>query len=191
MNRSYRWALSALIAIPVFFLGSNSDSFAESSTVSPTAVKRGEYLVTIAACSDCHTPFKMGPKGPQPDMTRLLSGHPESLKMPPAPKLPEGPWLWVGAATNTAFAGPWGVSYAVNLTPDSETGLGKWTQGQFIAAMRTGKHLGASRPILPPMPWPAIGQMTDADLKAVFAYLRSIPPIRNRVPDVIIPPAIK
>src|SRR5687768_5121628 len=74
-------------------------------------VKRGEYLVNIGGCNDCHTPFTMGPKGPEPDRTRLLSGHPEGLQMPPAPKLPNGPWVWVDAGTNTAFAGPWGVSY--------------------------------------------------------------------------------
>jgi mono/diheme cytochrome c family protein len=64
-------------------------------------VERGEYLVTVLACGDCHTPMKMGPAGPEPDLTRLLSGHPEGMTMPPVPALPE-PWLWVGAATNTA-----------------------------------------------------------------------------------------
>ncbi|HEX8255008.1 MAG TPA: diheme cytochrome c-553, partial [Thermoanaerobaculia bacterium] len=58
-------------------------------------VKRGEYLVTIGGCNDCHTPFKMGPKGPEPDMSRRLSGHPDSLKMPPAPSLGKNtPWVW-------------------------------------------------------------------------------------------------
>jgi mono/diheme cytochrome c family protein len=61
----------------------------------PDPVKRGEYLVQIAACHDCHTPMQMGPNGPVPDMTRMLSGHPESMKMPATPPLPE-PWLWGG-----------------------------------------------------------------------------------------------
>src|SRR6185295_12637499 len=85
-------------------------------------IARGAYLVTIAACNDCHTPWKMGPKGPEPDMSRMLSGHPHDAQMPPAPKQ-QGPWIWNGAATNTAFAGPWGVSFARNLTPDETTGL--------------------------------------------------------------------
>ena len=155
---------------------------------SPAAgdVKRGAYVVSIASCNDCHTPLKMGPKGPEPDLTRMLSGHPADMVMPPAPK-PTGAWLWSGAATNTAFAGPWGVSYAINLTPDA-TGLGNWTEAMFVEAMRTGKHGGVGRPILPPMPWQALAAMTDADLKAVFAYLRSIKPIKNVPPPAMVAP---
>jgi mono/diheme cytochrome c family protein len=151
-------------------------------------IARGGYLVLVGGCGDCHTPMKMGPKGPEPDMARRLSGHPAQLKMPPPPKLGDGPWLWVGSATNTAFAGPWGISYGINLTPDAETGLGKWTEAQFVAALKTGRHLGASRPILPPMPWQSTAQMKDEDLRAIFAYLRSLPPIVNRVPDAQIAP---
>ena len=90
-------------------------------------------------------------------------------------------------ATNTAFAGPWGVSFTANLTPDMETGLGKWTEETSIATLRTGRHEGQARPILPPMPWPMIGSMTEEDLQAIFAYLQSIPPIRNRVPAPVNP----
>ena len=103
--------------------------------------------------------------------------------MPPAPKLPEGPWVWIGAGTTTAFAGPWGVSYAANLTPDPETGIGKWREQDFVAAIRNGKHLGVGRPIMPPMPWPAYKRMSDAELKAIFAYLKSQAPVVNRVPE--------
>lgn len=142
----------------------------------------GRYLVTIMGCNDCHTPYKMGKNGPEPDMTRMLSGHPEGLKMPPPPALQE-PWGMVGAVTNTAWAGPWGVSYTTNLTPDQNTGIGIWTEDMFIRALRTGKHMGTSRTILPPMPWPWYGKMRDEELKAMFAYLKSIPPIKNRVPD--------
>lgn len=164
-------------------LAAGSGNVAPASTAGHDAVARGEYLVTIIGCNDCHTPFRMGPNGPEPDMTRALSGHPEQLVMPPAPALGQGPWLWAGAATNTAFAGPWGVSYAANLTPDEATGMGIWTEEMFVTAMRTGKHMGQSRPIQPPMPWPAFARASDEDLKAIFAYLRSLPPIVNRVPD--------
>jgi mono/diheme cytochrome c family protein len=153
-----------------------------------TPAERGKYLVTIAGCSDCHTPFKMGPNGPEPDMTRFLSGHPQDLKLPPPPKLPEGPWLMIGAATNTAFAGPWGITYAANLTPDLHTGMGVWTEKMFLDAMKTGKHMGSGRQILPPMPQPAYAQMTAEDLKAIYTYLRTIPRISNMVPDYA-PPA--
>lgn len=150
------------------------------------SVARGEYIVSTSACHDCHTPFTMGPNGPEPDMTRALSGHPEGLKMPPPPKL-EGAWVWAGAGTNTAFAGPWGISFTANLTPDKETGLGSWTADQFVTAIRTGKHLGKGRPILPPMPWPVYRNLTDDDLKSVFAYLQTLKPIRNKVPEPVEP----
>jgi mono/diheme cytochrome c family protein len=149
-------------------------------------VARGKYLVTFAGCNDCHTPFKLGPMGPEPDMSRQLSGHPSALVMPPPPAL-NGPWVWAGAGTNTAFAGPWGISYTANLTPDKETGLGNWTQEQFLLALRTGRHEGKGRPILPPMPWRFISTLTDDDLKAVFAYLQSIPAIANKVPSPVDP----
>ena len=163
----------------------------ESGLVSREAqLERGKYLVASLDCNGCHTPWKMGPNGPGPDMTRMLSGHPEGATIKePAPML-EGPWKFglVGSNTNTAFSGPWGVSFSANLTPDQNTGLGIWTEEMFIKALRTGKHYGVSRPILPPMPWPAFRNLTDDDLKAVFAYLRSIPPIKNRVPDPLLNP---
>lgn len=146
------------------------------------SVERGKYLVTVVGCNDCHTPLKMGASGPEPDMSRMLSGHPQQLKLP-APPRPQGPWVWSGSATNTAFAGPWGVTYAPNLTPDVNTGMGIWTEEMFVKAMRTGRHFGQARPIQPPMPWQALSRMTDQDLKSIYAYLRSIPPVTNLVPD--------
>ena len=151
-------------------------------------VARGKYLVTVGGCNDCHTPLKMGPNGPEPDWSRMLSGHPEQMKLPPAPTMPEGPWNTAVAATLTAWSGPWGTSFPANLTPDGETGLGRWTEKEFVATLRTGRHLGRGRQILPPMPWFNYAQMTDEDLASVFAYLQSIPAIRNKVPAPI-PPA--
>lgn len=145
-------------------------------------VARGKYIVSTSACHDCHTPFKLGPKGPEPDMSRALSGHPQELVMPPAPVLPEGPWVMTAAGTNTAWAGPWGVSFTANLTPDTETGLGRWSLRNFKDTIRSGRHLGRGRDVLPPMPWPVYRNWTDEDVEAVYAYLRTIPPIRNKVP---------
>ena len=156
-----------------------------SSTNPPSVsrAERGKYLVTILACTDCHTPLKMGPNGPEHDMSRFLSGHPAGVKLGPVPKLdPETGWVAAFNSTNTAAAGPWGISYSANLTP-SVNGLKVWTEEMFIKAMREGKHMGTSRPIMPPMPWPAYGQMTDEDLKSVFAYLQTIPPVDNLVPE--------
>lgn len=159
---------------------------AKQSASADDKLQRGKYLTTVAGCNDCHTPFVMGPNGPEPDMSRMLSGHPDSIKLPPAPALPPGPWSAVTAETNTAFSGPWGVSYTANLTPDAETGLGKWTERMFIDTIRTGRHQGRGREILPPMPYPMYKHFTDEDMKSIFAYLQSIPAIRNKVPEPII-----
>jgi len=154
----------------------------------PSPIERGKYLVTTAGCNDCHTPWKMGPAGPEPDMSRMLSGHPAEAKLPPPPALPPGPWAIVTTPLS-AWSGPWGISFTANLTPDEETGTGAWDEKTFIQAIRTGKHLGAGRDILPPMPWQMYRHFTDEDLKAIFAYLRSIPPIKNKVPDPVPPSA--
>lgn len=148
-------------------------------------VDRGKYLVTVAGCNDCHTPFVLGPKGPEPDMSRMLSGHPQSMELPGAPALPTGPWSVVVTDTNTAWSGPWGVSFTANLTPDPETGLGKWSLRNFVDTIRTGRHLGRGREILPPMPIPMYKNFTDADLDAIYTFLQSIPAVANKVPDPI------
>jgi mono/diheme cytochrome c family protein len=149
------------------------------------AVERGKYLVNAMGCNDCHTPWKMGPNGPEPEMSLFLSGHPASMKVSPPPA-PSGPWIASTTESFTAWAGPWGISYTRNLTPDPETGLGKWTEQQFVDTIRTGRQQGRGREILPPMPWQAIKNLNDADLKAIFAYLRTIPTISNKVPDPVI-----
>src|SRR5687767_8083527 len=163
---------------------------APAAAVKKTRVERGAYLVTMMGCNDCHTPWKMGAQGPEPDMTRALTGHPFDMVLPPPPAA-VGPWIWHGAATNTAFAGPWGVSFTANLTPDKETGLGGWTEEMFLATMRTARHQGKGRPILPPMPVKMIGKANDEDLKSIFAYLQSLKPVRNKVPAPIDPPEEK
>jgi cytochrome c553 len=159
----------------------------EAGSDAAARVERGRYLVFTSACNDCHTPWHMGPNGPEPDMSRLLSGHPREMELPPPPP-PSGPWVMSSAATNTAWAGPWGISFTANLTSDKETGTGNWTEQEFIDTIRSGRHLGRGRQILPPMPWPVYAQMTDDDLGAIWAYLQTVPPISNKVPDPV-PPA--
>ena len=168
-------------------LSTSSLALAAPATTASSQVKRGEYLVSFGGCHDCHTPKKMGPNGPELDTERLLSGHPEQMAVTPAPAL-GGPWLAATVATMTAWSGPWGISYSANLTPDRETGLGAWTEQNFVDTMRTGRHMGRGRPILPPMPWQMVKNLTDPDLKAVFAYLRTLPTVKNRVPQPT-PPA--
>jgi len=158
----------------------------EPAAPAQSPVERGQYLVTAMGCNDCHTPWQMGANGPEPDMTRMLSGHPEGSPITKPPALTDQ-WNAAVAADFTAWVGPWGMSFTANLTPDQNTGLGIWTEEMFLNAIREGKHMGTSRPILPPMPWPAFRNLNDDDLKAIFAYLRSIPPISNHVPDPLTP----
>jgi mono/diheme cytochrome c family protein len=153
----------------------------------PAKVARGKYLVTTGGCNDCHTPWHIGPSGPEPDMSRMLSGHPESLLIEQPAASPAAPWESIASNTHTAHSGPWGVSFTANLTPDPETGLGKWTLATFTQTIRTGRHLGRGRRILPPMPIPVYRNFNDEDMAAIFAYLQSIPPIRNRVPEPLPP----
>jgi hypothetical protein len=125
----------------------------------------------------------MTDKGPVMDYSRALSGHPANL---PAPEVNrkeiEQKGLMV-TQTLTAWVGPWGVSYAANLTSDA-TGIGNWTEKQFVRAIREGKYKGLenSRNLLPPMPWDMYRNMTDEELSAIFAYLKSTKPIKNVVP---------
>jgi mono/diheme cytochrome c family protein len=152
-------------------------------------VARGRHLITVGDCSICHSPKVMTDRGPMVDSSMLLAGHrAEAPVLPfPADVLASGVWGTVANPEFTAWAGPWGISFAPNLTPDKFTGSGAWTEQQFIDAMRTGKHLGVGRPILPPMPWEANAAHTDDDLKAIFAYLQSIKPVENLVPQPVPP----
>ena len=144
---------------------------------------RGEYLVGVIGCADCHTPKKMTERGPVPDMDKYMMGYDASQALPPVPEnVPIGPWV-LFKGDLTAAVGPWGTTYAANLTPD-DTGIGTWTLEQFGKAIREGKLKGldGGRPIMPPMPVEAYSKLTDADLEAIFAYLKSLDPIENVVP---------
>jgi len=156
-------------------------------------VAHGKYLANLGGYHDCHTPKLFGPGGmPLPDTTRMLAGHPADAPFPTwtPDDMQQRNALALTNPMLTAWAGPWGVSFGINLTSDNETGIGEWTEEAFMSAMRTGKHQGqpTGRDILPPMPWQSLAQATDSDLKALWAYLRSIPAVKNQVP-LPVPPA--
>jgi len=131
-----------------------------SNEMTPEAkIARGATLVYTSGCVDCHTP---GAMYGAPDTTRQLSG------------------------SEVGWQGPWGVSYARNLTPDMETGIGRWTEAQIVTAFRAG-HRPDGSVLLPPMPWPNISHMSDDDANAIAAYLKSIPAIDHKVPDALAP----
>lgn len=186
LNRSIYFTYAMLVAlIFVVLLTACNQNQPEKKVLSEQEmIERGKYLVTAGGCHDCHSPKVFGPQGPKIDETKILSGHPAEMKLAEFDPAILEPGKYVLFTQDvTAAIGPWGASFAANLTPDNETGIGTWQPEMFINALRTGKHLGAGRPILPPMPWEMVGKLTDEDLKAIFAYLKSIPPIKNKVPD--------
>ena len=176
-RRHARMGAVAALATSVM-LAAAADAGAQQANAQ---VERGRYLVTITGCHDCHSPKIEGMK---PDLTRSLSGRPATTALPTPTKAE------VHASVDlTAWQGPWGFSVASNLTPDAATGLGnKYTETNFIATMRTGKKPNGT-PIMPPMPSDVYQNMTDDDLKAIFAYLKTIKPIRNAVYAGLTPPA--
>jgi hypothetical protein len=190
--------LSVLVAAICFVLittsctNSNQKPVDNSSTVNAVSpediVKRGEYLVTIMGCNDCHSPKRMGPNGPEIIPELLLSGFQSNNPMVKFkdPMIKEGFAMFYPDLT--AGAGPWGVSFAANLTPD-QSGIGTWTEEQFKRALTQGKFKGieGARMLLPPMPWFNFTQLKDEDASAIFAYLKSLKPVVNVVPQPIPP----
>jgi len=173
-------ALAVLLISVVAFAVAVADPDAE-------VIAAGERLVHNMDCNVCHSPKVFGPQGPQVDTSRLLSGHRGDETIAPIPEGALGPTGWGGLFSNgmTAWAGPWGVSFGSNLTPDTKTGIGDWTAETFIESMRTGTHVDQGRPFLPPMP--TYSQLNDEELHAIFAYLQSVPPVENEVPGPIPP----
>ena len=198
-----RRTLVLLASLPVAIALSGCTKAAEPPASAPAAgetastpapltgqaqIERGRMLVIGGGCHDCHTPKKIGPNGPEANLDLALSGHPQDIKITaPLKNDPKSPWQIHINEHLTAWTGAWGVSFAANLTPDQNTGIGIWTEQMFLDALKKGKHMGTSRPILPPMPWNWYGMLPDEDLKAIFAYLKSIKPISNRVPVPIGP----
>jgi len=161
---------------------------ADNEMTDAERIEHGRYLVTFGGCNDCHTPKIFTAEGFEFDSTKMLSGHPGNTLLPEIDTAQVKPGKWYLASSDlTAWVGPWGISYTANLTPDNPTGIGTWTEEVFISSLRTGKHMGVGRPILPPMPWMEISKLTNDDLIAIFSYLKSLPPIRNKVPDPVPP----
>ena len=188
LNKSIYFTYTLLVALilVVLLTACNQNQPEKKALSEAEMIERGNYLITAGGCHDCHSPKAFGPQGPQIDETKILSGSPAEMKLAEFDPSVLEPGKYVLLTQDaTAAVGPWGASFAANLTPDNETGIGTWQPDMFINALRTGKHLGAGRPILPPMPWQMLGKLTDDDLRSMFAYLKSIPPIKNKVPEPI------
>ena len=203
----------AITGLTVWF-SCSSDTTARQPVSHEEMIKRGEYLVATIGCTNCHTPKVMTPEGPKSNDAMFLAGHPQDASIPadPFPFPNSDEWSGIFSTEGAAWAGPWGISFATNLTPDTLTGIGAWNEEVFIGAMRTGEHMGGSRvtrpsftvsqsdsvhadkhagvkrQILPPMPWESYSKLSDEDLKSIFAYLKSLKPVENMVPAPV-PPA--
>ncbi|MCB0665702.1 MAG: diheme cytochrome c-553 [Saprospiraceae bacterium] len=182
------YLLILFFGITIFMIDCQSENMEPQVQSVEDLGTRGEYLVTILGCNDCHTPKLMTDRGPVPDQTRLLAGYPSGQNLPPVNDHLILKDYALFSQDLTATIGPWGTSFAANLTPDP-TGLGNWTFANFERVFREGKFKGLEngRPILPPMPWQNLQKITPEDLNAIWTYLRSIPPVKNTVPVNIAP----
>ncbi|MDT3687965.1 MAG: c-type cytochrome [Pseudorhodoplanes sp.] len=135
--------MSALAAAPYAAFAQNAQ------------IKRGEYLVTLGGCNDCHTPGYFFGK---PEMARFLGGSEVGFEIPGL-----------------------GVFYGPNLTPDPDTGLGKWSADEIVTAITKGRRPDG-RTLSPVMPWHAFAKLSRQDAYAIVAFLKSLPPVTNKVP---------
>jgi len=196
MKKVVRFSVMFLITLVLLLTGcrNNSKTAAPESAGLSAAqlVQRGEYLVTIMGCNDCHSPKEMGPQGPVLIADLILSGYPAARPFEKVePELIKKGWILFNADL-TAAAGPWGVSFAANLTSD-QTGIGNWTEENFKRALKEGKYKGleGSRMLLAPMPWSNFAVISNEDISAIFQYLRSTKPVSNVVPQPISPEQIQ
>ena len=188
MKKKILFASSLFAAVAIVMLSCNNNETKTTAveTISKDSlIKRGGYLVTIAGCDDCHTPKKMGPMGPEPDMDKRLSGYRSEVPFPSVDtNIIKSGWALANGEL-TGWAGPWGASFAANLTSD-ETGIGNWSEEQFKKALTQGKWKGmdGNRSLMPPMPWQNFSHFTDEDVKAIFAFLKSTKPVKNVEPPI-------
>lgn len=188
MTINYKHCIAILtFSLGLIFLFSCQTEEQEKELTQEELVDRGKYIVNTSGCHDCHTPKKMTENGFAPDAEYFLAGHPADMPIPEYDKSIVKDWA-LFSHSMTAVVGPWGVSFSANITSDG-TGIGNWTYEQFKTSMTKGlyKGLEGSRPIMPPMPWQEFLNYTDEDLRAVFEYLKSTPPVQN-VPPAYIPP---
>ena len=179
--------ITTTVAIAISCSTAQADRQPVTEISNDSLIKRGAYLVDMMGCNDCHTPMKMTPQGPAKDMDKMLSGHPSDMPLFPFDTATAKNWVLFNMS-GTSMIGPWGASFSANLTSD-ETGIGSWTEEQFRKALTEGKFKGLdnTRPLLPPMPWENYKNISNEDIKAMFAFLKSTKPIKNVVPMPIAP----
>jgi len=148
-------ALALAVLVGTGMLATQSLDAGATARAASAEVARGQYLTTIMDCAGCHTP---GALSGQPDFDRRLAGSGIGFALPGG-----------------------GVVYPKNLTPDPETGLGRWSEEDIARAIRLGQSRDG-RVLIPVMPWPSYAVLTEGDARAIAAYLKSVPPVRFEVP---------
>lgn len=178
-------AILSIITISLFSAFVNPEATRKTVLEENPMIKRGEYLVRTMSCNGCHSPKKMGPRGLEIISKTLLSGHQASEALPNIDKNTLQNWRLFNDS-HTMGVGPWGISFAANITSDP-TGIGNWTFEQFKTCLTEGysKGIKTNRMLLPTMPWKNFAKMDQADLKAIFAYLKSTKPVSNIVAENI------
>ncbi len=198
-KKSLKIAAFAMLALAAAAAGCNKTAPGESSApvqaytaASFTAdqVTRGAELVNEWKCNFCHTPELRGPDGkPMPNPERLLSGHPQDEPVPDVSDMvinSDAYMEFLDNLDNTVWASNDSLVFSANLTPDPATGIGAWSPEQFLATIRQGQHMGLGKRLLYPMPWQELAQLPDSDLISIYAYLRTIDPVENKVPPPIV-----
>ncbi len=195
----HQFKITAIVLLCLLFMHACTNEATntnETTSTTPSAedkVKEGQRLVAILDCEVCHSPKRMGPKGPEVIPDLRFGGHQAGTQLPPYDENTVKSGWALFAPDFTSVIGPWGQSYAGNISSDS-TGIGMWTEEQFKKVIREGKYKGLdnTRPILPPMPWQAYSNLTDEEISNVFAFLKSTNPVKNVVPAAKInpPPAM-
>ena len=175
------------IPVFIFIIFAYTNLSAQDQGDGVDEIEKGRIITEIFGCVDCHSPKIMEGEFLVNDPDKLFSGHPQDNVLPMFPPDIIGPDKWRGLFTDgmTAWGGPWGISYSANLTPDKKTGIGKLTEENFVSILNIGIHSNMNRKLMQPMPWKEISELEDEDIKAVYKYLRTVKPIKNKVPESV------
>lgn len=181
--------ISAVLALAVL-AGCSKDAKGPGAKPGADQVEVGMALAEEWRCSYCHTPEVAGPGGKlMPDPDRLFMGHPADEPVPEIPDMvmtsPEY-MEFLDNLDTTVWATDNRIVFTANLTPDDETGIGTWTEEDFISTIRSGRHQGVGKRLKYPMPWQELAALDDEELAALFAYLRTVKPVNNKVPESIV-----
>lgn len=183
-TKSYITFFSFCLIFSSIFLVS-CDQVKRSTGYSPQQIDVGKTLVLEGRCNFCHTPYS---DAIDEQVENMLSGHPSGSEIPDIPDVPVGSQEWMEFVANldsTVWIDGDTVVFSANITPDKKTGIGSWSEETFITTIRTGKHPGWKRDLKKPMPWLDYAKLSNNQLISIYAYLMSIKPVNNRVPDPI------